>query len=336
MKKLLIVTDAWHPQVNGNVVVFDSLTRTLRSRGWQVHIVHPGLSKTIPFPFYPEIPMALFPGKVIRAAYREFKPDYVHVPTEWTMGLSARRFCKRNGIPFSTSYHTNFHVYAAAYISIAPHLARRVASLYMRWFHRAAYATLVATKTLHRELEADGFRNLRLWPLGVDTERFRRNQASPYAAGLKHPVFAYCGRVALEKNIGEFLKADLPGTKIVIGDGPVRRALEHTYAKSALFVGYQHGQMLVDWLSAADVCIFPSRTDTFGLTILEALSCGVPVAAHRVLGPQDILTDGVDGALDEDLSKAAERCLSLSPEACRATAERYSWERSADAFISAL
>lgn len=336
MKKLLIVTDAWHPQVNGNVVVFESLIRTLRSRGWEVLVVHPKMAYSLPFPFYPEIPMALFPGRVIRKAYRTFRPDYVHIPTEWTMGLSARRFCIRNRISFSTSYHTNFHAYAATYISIAPRFARTAAFLYMRWFHRAAYATFVATKTLRKELEGSGFRNLRLWPLGVDTTRFHRVSPSPHEAQVQHPVFAYCGRVALEKNIEEFLNADLPGTKLVIGDGPVRRRLERRYANAAIFVGYQHDQALVDWLSVADVCVFPSRTDTFGLTILEALSCGVPVAAHKVLGPQDILTDGVDGAFDEDLSIAAKRALLLSPQACRATAEKYSWERSADIFVSIL
>lgn len=336
MKKLLIVTDAWHPQVNGNVVVFDALTRALRTRGWEVMVVHPGDVRTIPFPLYPEIPMALFPGKVIRRAYRSFKPDYIHIPTEWTMGMSARRFCVRNHIAFSTSYHTNFQVYAAAYIRIAPHLARRIAAAYMRWFHRAAYATFVATETLRKELKADGFLHLRLWPLGVDIGRFVRNPLATCGEGLPRPVFAYCGRVALEKNIEEFLRATLPGTKVVIGDGPMRHNLEQRYTGKAKFVGYQHGQALVDWLSSADVCVFPSRTDTFGLTILEALSCGTPVAAHKVLGPQDIITDGVDGVLDEDLAYAAKRCLTIHKEACRSTAERYSWEHSVDAFVANL
>jgi glycosyltransferase involved in cell wall biosynthesis len=203
------------------------------------------------------------------------------------------------------------------------------------WFHKEAQKTMVATPGLKTALEAHNFRNLTLWPLGVDGKLFIPN-TSPSPPLMSKPVFLYFSRLAPEKNPEEFLRLSLPGTKLVIGDGPDRARLEAKYGTSATFVGYKRGQELVNWLQLSDVLVFPSRTETFGLVVLEALACGIPVAAHDVMGPRDIITHGVDGYLDEDLEKAAHACLNLSREACRAKALQYSWEASAEAFIRNL
>lgn len=334
MKTFLLVTDAWAPQVNGVVTVLSTLMRGLEKRGWRVVVVHPELFTTIPFPLYPEVPLALFPGRKIRKIFRETKPDYVHIAVEWILGPSARRFCIANNIPFTTSYHTNFRLYAARYLPLIAPFASWFADMYMRWFHGAATRMLVSNETLRKQLEARGFTNMAIWPFGVDTELFKRNDASKVDPGLKHPIFVYFGRLGKEKNIEEFLEAKLPGSKLVIGGGPYRDHLEKVYGDSAKFVGYKRGQELVDWLSVCDVYVFPSRTETFGLTVLEALACGLPVAGHDEIGPGDILTNGVDGYVSENLAEAAAKCLSLSRGACREKALQYSWDVSIDKFIS--
>jgi glycosyltransferase involved in cell wall biosynthesis len=335
MKKLLIITDAWFPQVNGVVTVFDRIASLLRARGVEVLIVHPEMfAHSFPLPLYPEVPMTLFPGKKMRDIFKREKPDYVHIATEWTLGLSARWLCIQNNIPFTSSYHTNFPLYAAHYFKYG-FLLSPIASLYMRWFHRAANELLVSNESLKQKLLSEGFRNVNVWPFGIDTVFFKRDESRiPEAAKmLAHPIFVYFGRVGKEKGIEEFLRLSLPGTKLVIGDGPLRAKLEKEYAQSAMFVGYKRGQELVDWLSACDVCVFPSRTETFGLVVLEALACGLPVAAHDVLGPRDTITHDVDGYLSEDLQDAAIKCLPLSRADCRQKALHYSWETSADVFL---
>lgn len=332
-KKLLLVSDAWHPQVNGVVTVLSALVKVLEARGWSVTIVHPGLFWSVPLPFYPEVRFALFPGRKLKKIFSTVKPDYVHIAVEWTLGLSARNFCVRRNIPFTTSYHTNFRLYASYYLRSVSSLAAGSADQYMRWFHSGAERTLVSTDTLKQELAGRGYKNLALWHFGVDTEIFKRNLSTTVEPGLPRPIFVYFGRVSMEKSVEEFLKAKLPGSKLVIGDGPLRRTLEKTYM-DAKFVGYKKRHELVDWLSACDVCVFPSRTETFGLSILESLACGIPVAAHDVLGPKDIITDGVDGYLSDDLAAAAVKCLSLSSDDCRTKAVRFSWESSVDTFLA--
>jgi glycosyltransferase involved in cell wall biosynthesis len=333
MKKLLIVTDAWFPQVNGVVTVFDRMAKLLGERGIAVSIAHPELfGWRFPLPLYPEVPLVLFPNSEMRNLFIREKPDYVHIATEWTLGLSARKICLDNSIPFTTSYHTNFPLYAAHYFRYG-YLLAPLASRYMRWFHRAAQTMLVSTPSLQRQLLSEGFRNVHVWPFGIDTVGFTRSTRTPEELrGLSKPLFLYFGRVGREKGIEEFLALQLPGTKLVVGDGPVKQQLEHTY-KDAVFVGYRRGQELVDFISAADVFVFPSRTETFGLTVLEALSCGVPVAAHDVLGPRDTITHDVDGYLSEDLREAALKCLELSKDDCRKKALHYSWENSAEVFL---
>lgn len=335
MKKLLIVTDAWFPQVNGVVTVFDRISTLLRERGIEVSIVHPEMFKrAFPLPMYPEVPMVLLPGHTMREIFQREKPDFVHIATEWTLGLSARWLCIRNGIPFTTSYHTNFPLYAAHYFRYG-YLLSPIASLYMRWFHRGGQALLVSNESLKQKLVSEGYANVHVWPFGIDTGFFKRDESRipEEARQLQHPIFVYFGRIGKEKGIEEFMRLSLPGTKLVIGDGPLRAKLEKTYAGQATFVGYKRGQELVDWLSACDVCVFPSRTETFGLVVLEALACGLPVAAHDVLGPRDSITHDVDGYLSDDLEDAALKCLELSREDCRKKALRYSWDLSTEVFL---
>jgi glycosyltransferase involved in cell wall biosynthesis len=328
---LLIVTDAWHPQINGVVVTLREIKRRLERDGLQVSLLHPGLFFTMPLPIYPEIRLSLFSGRALKRIIRTDRPDYIHIATEGPLGLTARLFCARHRIPFTTSFHTHFQLYA--FVRYGRFL--RPARAYLRWFHRSAHRTMVATRGLMGALEADNFQNLVLWPLGVDSSLFVRS-AWPSVPALPKPVFTYFSRLAPEKNPEEFLRLSLPGTKLVIGDGPARAKLEAKYGTSAIFIGSKQGQELVDWLSVSDVVIVPSKTETFGLVILEALACGVPVAAHDVMGPRDILTPGVDGYLEDDLAKAALGCVALSPEACRKTALKYTWEASAQAFLRHL
>jgi len=330
-KKILLVTDAWAPQVNGVVRVQDALILALRARGYEVVVIEPGQFRTIPVPFYPEIRLALFPRRRVARMLNELQPDAIHLMTEGPLGSAARAVCKAQGIPFTTWYHSHFQLYVDVRLRglLGPVHA------YLRRFHSAATRTIVSTESLKKELEATGFKNLSIVPLGVDTALFTRNPAPPLPP-LPKPVFVYFGRLAPEKSPEEFLQMELPGTKLVIGDGPHRAKLEGKYPEGNTFVGYRHGQDLVNWLSLADVFVFPSRTETFGLVVVEALACGIPVAAHDAMGPKDIITEGKDGYLSEDLREAALKCLELSKEDCRATALRYSWARSADAFVRSL
>ena len=333
MKKIAIITDAWHPQVNGVVTTYARIISLLEKRGYDASVIHPGLFRTIPLPFYPEIRLALFPRRRLKKMLDELSPEAIHIAVEGPLGVAARALCTRRGIPFTTAYHTHFQLHIEA--RVRGTFLTPAAYAILRWFHGGANTTMVATKSLKTELEKHGLKHLVLWPLGVDTELFKRNPAPPLPQ-LRKPVFMYFGRLAVEKSPEEFLALDLPGTKLVIGDGPDRAQLEKRYGASAVFTGYKRGQELVDWLSLSDVFVFPSRSETFGLVVLEALACGVPVVAHDVMGPRDIITEGVDGYLSEDLGKAAQDALSLDPAHCRETAERYSWKRSADAFVQNL
>ena len=331
MTTILLVTDAWAPQVNGVVRVQDAYISLLQARGFEVIIIEPGQFFTVPTPMYPEIRLALFARRRIAKILDERTPDAIHLMTEGPLGWAARSVCMKRGIPFTTWYHSHLQLY----VDIRLRGLLRPVYLLLRRFHAAAVRTIVSTISLKRELESAGLQHIVVVPLGVDTELFKRNPAPPLPP-LPKPVFVYFSRLAPEKSPEEFLKLDLPGTKLVIGDGPDRAKLERTYGNTHTFVGYKRGQELVDWLSLADVFIFPSRTETFRVVALDALGCGMPVAALAVMGPRDIVTEGKDGHLSDDLREAALKCLTLSPEDCRVTALRYSWDHSADAFIKNL
>ena len=331
VKKIVIVTDTWSPQINGVVRVLQSLIPILRARGYEVTLIEPGQFKTVPLPFYSEVRLALFPRRYLAQILKKVNPDAVCIVTEGPLGWAARAVCMQNKKPFVTWYHSHFQLY----VDVRLHGFLGPIHALLRRFHSTATATMVSTESLKREMASAGFKNLLIMPLGVDTEFFARHASSPVPQ-LPKPVFVYFSRLAVEKSPEEFLKLDLPGTKLVIGDGPLRGRLERDYGKGHMFVGYKRGQELVDWLSRADVFVFPSRTETFGLVALEALACGIPVAAHRVMGPRDIITEGKDGYLSDNLQEAALKCLELSPDDCRKKALQYSWERSVDAFIKNL
>lgn len=334
MKKLLIVTDTWAPKVDGVVRSIEFRSRELATLGFDVKVVHPGLFRTLPFPLYPELKMALLPKKKLRRMIGEMQPDYIHIETEGTLGLAARSLCKRSGWKFTSSYHTHLQLYADVYARMPVRFLLGPASALLRWFHGAAQATFVSTESLRAELERQGFRHLVVCPLGVDTDLFVKNPDAP-RQDMERPVFAFFSRLAPEKSPENFLKLDLPGTKLVIGDGPDRKKLEKKYPK-AKFVGFKRGQELVDWLSIVDVVVMPSRTETFGLVVIEALSMGIPVAAHDVMGPRDIITHGVHGHLSQDLRQAALDCLGLSPDECRKRALEFSWAASAQVYAQHL
>jgi len=327
--RLALVTDAWLPQVNGVVRTLGHTIREIEAAGHEVTVISPADFRTIPCPTYPEIRLALFAGRAVRRRLDALDPDAVHVSTEGPLGLAARNWCVRRGRPFTTAYHTQFPEYVRARAPIP--LSAGYAAV--RWFHGRATRTLVTTPSMQRQLEARGLCNLHLWGRGVDTELFRPRGKE--FLDLPRPIWLYFGRVAVEKGIGDFLALELPGTKLVVGDGPACEDLRRRYPR-AVFAGYRHGEDLAAHISASDVFVFPSRTDTFGLVLLEAMACGVPVAAYPVTGPVDVVLDGVTGVLSEDLRRAALAALELDPQACRAHALKHSWEASTRQFLSAL
>lgn len=328
--KVLIVTDAWAPQVNGVVRTLEMLGRDLRAMGHEVRYATPEGRFTLPLPTYSEIRLAVFPRAGLEKEIREYGPDAIHIATEGTLGLSARAVCIKYAIPFTTSFHTRFPEYVRARF---PFISEETVYRFLRWFHGPATAMMVATPSLKREMESHGFKNLRIWSRGVDVERFRPIADARFDG--PGPVWLYVGRVAVEKNIEAFLALDLPGTKVVIGDGPARAMLERKFP-AARFLGQKTGEELVRAYSASDVFVFPSRTDTFGLVILEALACAVPVAAYPVQGPLDVVNGASVAALDDDLGAACRRALAIPKEACRAYALTRSWDACTRQFLSNL
>lgn len=327
--RLLVASDAWQPQVNGVVRTLATTRDELVRLGHDVEVVGPDRFRTMPLPTYPEIRLAVNARGAMARIIEGFAPDAVHIATEGPIGLAARAWCLRRGMPFTTAYHTRFPEYvrdrAPVPLALTYALVRR--------FHAPASAVMVATASIEADLRARGFTNLRRWSRGVDTALFR-----PMDKGwldLPRPVFAYVGRVAVEKNVEAFLALDLPGSKLVVGDGPQRAELMARYPQ-ARFVGAKSGEDLARHFAAADCFVFPSRTDTFGLVLLEALASGVPVAAYPVPGPLDVVGPGGPGVLDTNLRRACLAALEIDPAVCRAHALTFSWRAAAEQFLANL
>lgn len=326
--RVVLVTDAWEPQTNGVVSTLRQTMAEMQRLGIEVLRISPEQFATIPCPSYPEIRLAVFPAPKVGALLNDFQPDAIHIATEGTLGVAARQWCIARKLRFTTSYHTQFPEYVRARWPIP--LA--VSYGYMRWFHDAATQTMVSTHEMQVSLEKRGFRNLKRWGRGVDTEFFK-----PVETGRREspPLFAYLGRVSIEKNIEAFLALDLPGPKLVIGDGPAREMLERRFSE-VRFTGVLKGTSLVHELNRASVLVFPSRTDTFGLVMLEAMACGVPVAAFPVTGPIDVVTPGVTGELNENLGVAAIAALQLDRDQIREVALTRSWANATAEFLDNL
>ena len=334
---ILIVTDAWHPQVNGVVRTLVNVIGEFERRGHKVRTVTPSDYLSVPMPTYPEIRLSLTMARSMRRLLAAAAPDAVHIATEGPLGLAARKACLQLGWRFSTSYHTRFPEYLNARIPVPVEWTYA----FLRRFHNAGTACLVATESMASELRSKGFRNLVAWTRGVDHELFNPARRSsdparqgPYA-GLERPVFLNVGRLATEKNIDAFLELDLPSTRVVVGDGPDLARLKAKYP-DAVFPGVHKGVSLAEHYADADVFVFPSLTDTFGNVILEALSSGLPVAGFPVPGPIDILTDPAAGIVDPDLKRAALAALDLDRKAARKHALGYSWQACADILLSVL
>lgn len=335
--RILLATDAWEPQVNG---VVRTLTRTvaeMRAMGHTVEVISPDQFKTFPLPTYPEIKLAIGCYDPVQERFKNFEPEAIHIATEGPIGLAARRICVEWKLPFTTSYHTKFPEYVSARLPVP----LQAGYAYMRWFHRPSGRLMVATPTMRDELAKHGFRNISPWTRGVDTEVFKpRAEGQPDVyEGLPRPIWLNVGRIAVEKNIEAFVRLDLPGTKVLVGDGPQREELAEKYPE-VVFRGAMHGQKLADHYACADVFVFPSLTDTFGLVILEAMAAGLPVAAYPAPGPIDIIPGSSAGVLastpTEGLREACLAADALDRTVVRAYAEKFSWRACAEEFVRNL
>jgi glycosyltransferase involved in cell wall biosynthesis len=338
---LAIATDAWTPQVNGVVRSLSTTLAVLRTRGHAVEVIAPDRFLTVPMPGYPSIRVAMAPRFGVRRMLDAMAPELVHIATEGPIGWAARGWCLSRGVPFTSAFHTRFPEYAAVRTGIS---AERFWPI-MRRFHAPSSAVLVSTRSLAAELERRGIGPTMAWSRGIDDRLFRPEGARhPAMARLTGPVLLNVGRVAAEKNLAAFLDADVPGTKVVVGDGPALAGLQRKYPR-AVFLGALSGESLASAYRAADCFVFPSRTDTFGLVVIEALACGVPVAAYPVTGPLDILGhDGrgepalpqAAGAIDESLERAIDGALAIDRGAAASLGSRFSWDRATDQFEQAL
>jgi 1,2-diacylglycerol 3-alpha-glucosyltransferase/glucuronosyltransferase len=323
--RILIATDAWHPQVNGVVRTLTMMAEAATGLGVDVSFLTPQSFATFALPSYPDLRVALpGPAKIARLI-EEARPDNIHIATEGPVGILVRRYCLKHRLPFTTSFHTRF----PEYVSARSPIPESWVWAGLRRFHSASAAVMAATPALADELRERGFKNVVLWPRGVDAKLFHPKD---FDLGLPRPVFLSVGRVAVEKNLEAFLSLDLPGTKVVVGDGPAREDLGRKFP-DAVFLGAMQGERLADAYAAAEVFVFPSKTDTFGLVLLEALASGVPVAAFPVCGPRDVIGNAPVGVLNDDLQAACLEALKIPSDACRAFALEHSWESCARAFI---
>lgn len=339
--RIVIATDAWHPQVNGVVRSLAMTVDCLSRLGHEVEVIDPSRFRGIPCPTYPEIRLAVGCGNAVRRLLDEIRPDRIHISTEGPIGWAARSWCRKRDRHFTTAFHTRF----PDYVSIRTGIPARWIWKVMRRFHGAADRTFTATATLAEELNANGLDHTHHWPRGVDLDQFHPSiPAHPEMVDLPRPILLNVGRVAVEKNIGAFLDLPVSGSKVVVGGGPALEGFRATYPE-VLFLGPKHGAELASTYVSADVFVFPSRTDTFGLVNVEALACGLPVAAYPVPGPLDIIgRDGRGmhggskriGALDEDLARAVGRALTCDRGGATAEARHYSWERCTECFLDGL
>ncbi len=327
--RILIVSDAWFPQVNGVVRALSTVRDRLQAQGHETCVIGPDRFRTLPCPTYPEIRLSLTRPRRVGDMIADFRPDAVHIATEGPLGWCARHWLGRRGLPFTTSFHTMF----PAYLKLRAGIPERWCFALIRRFHQAGVHVMCSTGSLEGLLARHGIRRTVRWIRGVDEARFR--PAEPARLGLPRPILAYVGRLAVEKNLEAFLDLETPGSKVLVGDGPARANLESRYPQ-AHFLGERHGEELVAHYCAADVLVFPSRTDTLGLVMLEAMACGTPVAAFPTQGPLDVVADSGAGVLDDNLGKAIQAALEIAPEACLARARQFSWDVSAQQFLGHL
>lgn len=328
--RIALASDAWLPQVNGVVRTLTTVVREAAAMGHEVCAITPDRFRTVPCPTYPEIRLALLPGRAVARMIDEFDPDAVHIATEGPLGMAARSHCLRRGLAFTTSFHTRFPEYVAARFGVPT----RLTYAWLRHFHARASGVMVAAPSVRHELTARGFANIRPWSRGVDADLFDPALRADLT-GIPRPIFLMVSRVAVEKNIAAFLELDLPGSQMLVGDGPQLPEMKRRFP-SAHFMGHHEGRDLARYYASADVFVFPSLTDTFGLVLLEALAAGVPVAAYPVTGPMDVLGDAPVGHLDTDLRRAALASLTIPREACRAHALKFSWRATAQQFLGNL
>lgn len=329
--RIAIVTDAWSPQVNGVVRTLRAVSAELVKRGHEVHVLSPQGRRTMPMPFYPEIRLALTPSRVLGREIKALAPDAIYIATEGPLGWAARRFCRRENIPFTSGFHTRFADYLALRVPI-PGLVSASWSM-LRDFHAPSHCVLVPTSSVAQDLERRGFGHLKVWTRGVDHTLFRPQKRE--ALDYPRPIMLHAGRLAPEKNIEAFLSLDLPGTKLLVGDGPQRALLARRFP-DAVFLGFRFDEELARLMASADVFVFPSLTDTFGLVMLEAMASGTPVAAFDVPSPVDVVKDGVTGVLDKHLKLAILRALTLDRRKVHEEALGFTWERTADIFEASL
>ncbi|MEM1107208.1 MAG: glycosyltransferase family 1 protein [Planctomycetota bacterium] len=330
--KIALLTDAWEPQVNGVVRTWQNVIAECEKLGHEFAVIHPGMFKTIAAPKYPEIRLSLRPYPKARRVLDEFQPDAIHIATEGPVGRAGRRYCLKHQLPFTSSYHTQFPHYLKAYFGIPKWATYK----FIRWFHGKAESTLAPTKTVVDELHQNGLPKAKTWSRGADTELFRPQEKTLFN-DLPRPIFLYAGRVAVEKNIEAFLQLDLPGTKVVVGDGPAKPKLEKQFpAPGTVWAGYQFGEDLARHYASADVFVFPSLTDTFGVVMLEANASGLPVAAYPVTGPIDVVDPGVTGVLNQDLRQACLDAVHVNPQDCRDYALKNSWSCCAEIVLNTI
>ena len=327
--KIMIVTDAWSPQVNGVVRTLTMTRREMEAMGHEVNILSPLEFRTVPCPTYPDIRLSVLAGNAAQKRIRDYDPHALHIATEGPLGLAARRYALNHNLPFTTAYHTRFPEYVKARTGIPLSWTYR----FLHWFHGPAKAVMAPTPAVKTDLEAFGFNNVVLWTRGVDLNVFKMQESK--RLDTERPIFLYVGRVAVEKNVEAFLKLDLPGSKWVVGDGPALAGLKAQYP-DAHYLGVLKQPELAEVYAAADVFVFPSKTDTFGLVLLEAMACGLPVAAYPVTGPIDVLGDSPAGVMHNDLRYACMNALKIDRATARAHAEKFSWRAATEQFVGHL